>query len=42
MRVDHVLARRPGEDGEVSVLRGDERDGVLLIVRELRRTRFSI
>ena len=36
MRVDHVLARRPGEHGEASVLRRDQRDRVALIVDELR------
>ena len=34
MRVDHVFARRPREHREASVLRGDERDGVALIVSE--------
>ena len=36
MRVDHVLAGRPGEDGEAAILRGDERDRVALVVDELR------
>src|SRR4051812_42338454 len=36
VRMHHVLARRPGEHREVSVLRGDERDRVALIVDELR------
>ena len=36
MGVHHVLARRPGEDREVPVLRRNERDGVALVVDELR------
>src|SRR5947199_10627340 len=34
--VDHVLARRPGEDREVPILRRHERDGIALILDELR------
>ena len=41
MRVDHVLAQRPLEHGEAAVLRRDERDGVPLILRELRRRQVS-
>src|SRR5436309_13745698 len=37
VRMDHVLARRPGEDGEVPVLRRHERDGIALILDELCR-----
>ena len=36
MRVHRAVAGRPGEDGEASVLRRHERDGVGLIVHELR------
>src|ERR1700730_636409 len=36
VRVDHVLARRPREDREASILRCDERDRVALILHELR------
>src|SRR4051812_20015866 len=35
VRVNHVLARRPGEDGEAAILRGDEGDGIMLIADEL-------
>jgi hypothetical protein len=37
MCVDHLFARGPGKDGEAPVLRCDERNGVVLILRELRR-----
>ena len=37
MRVNHALARRPRENSEAPVLRRDERDGVSLVVHELRR-----
>ena len=36
MRVHHVFARRPREDREFSVLRGNERERVALMVNKLR------
>ena len=37
MRVDHVFAWRPSEDCELTILRGNQRHRVVLIVYELRR-----
>src|ERR1041385_8865170 len=41
VRVHHLLAGRPGEDREATILRGDERHGVALILYELRRGHVS-
>ena len=39
--VDGPFSARPGEHGEVTILRRDQRDGVALIVDELRRRQMT-
>ena len=41
MRMDHVFARRPGEDGELAVWGCHQRHGVALVVNELRRRKMT-
>ena len=40
MRVNHLLAGRPGEDRETAVLRGHQSDRTGLILRELGRRKM--
>lgn len=39
--VHHFFARRPSEDGEATVLRGHERDGIMLVLNELGSRQMS-
>ena len=41
MRVDHLFARRPGEDCKAAVLRSDQCQRVSLIVYELGRRQVT-
>ena len=36
MRMNNILERGPGENGKLTVLRRDERHGVLLVMHKLR------